>query len=406
VATLPLYGRESEVRALDEVIEGIDARGGAIVVRGEAGIGKSSLLAAASQSATARGMVLLTASGTQSEAQLPFAGLHQLLQPYLGELGKLPAPQRAALEAAFGMSEEAAPDLFLIALATLDLLGDVAEQAPVLLIAEDAHWFDRSTSEVLAFVARRVSIDPILLLFAVRDGIENGFDAAGLEEMRLAPLDRLSAGELLDANAPELAPAVRERLLEEAAGNPLALIELPASLGPEVSAGAILPDHLPLSVRLEGAFAARLPELSRATRALLLVASADAGASLAEVLAAASIIEGAAVETDAVTPATSVGLVEVDQVQLRFRHPLVRSAVYQSATVPDRQAAHMALSAVLTGEPGRSVWHRATATIGVDERPGRFQTSPKSTSSVSSASLGARSPISCCALDSSAIARV
>ena len=367
MATLPLYGRETEVRALHELIDGIDAHGGAIVVRGEAGIGKSALLGTASRSASARGMVVLTASGAKSEAQLPFAGLHQLLQPYLGELGKLPQPQRAALEAAFGISEEAAPDLFLIALATLDLLGDVAEQAPVLLIAEDAHWFDRSTTEVLAFVARRVSADPILLLFAVRDGIENDFETADLEEMRLAPLDSVSAGELLDANAPELAPAVRERLLEEAAGNPLALIELPAALGPDAWEGSVLPDHLPLSTLLEHAFAARLLELPRATQTLMLVASADGGASLAEVLAAASIIEGAAVGTDVVTPATSVGLVEVDQTRLRFRHPLVPSAVYQSATVPDRQAAHTALSTVLTGQPGRSVWHRAAATTGVDE---------------------------------------
>lgn len=366
VATLLLFGRESEVRALDELIEGIDARGGAIVVRGEAGIGKSSLLEAAGGSASARGMVVLTASGAPSEAQLPFAGLHQLLQPYLGELGKLPAPQRAALEAAFGVSEGASPDLFLIALATLNLLGDVAEQAPVLLIAEDAHWFDRSTSEVLAFVARRVNLDPILLLFAVRDGIDNDFETAGLGEMRLAPLDSVSAGELLDANAPDLAPAVRERLLEEAAGNPLALIELPAALGPGAWEGTILPDHLPLSTRLERAFAARLPELPRVTQTLLLVTSADGRASLAEALAAASIIEGAAVGTDVVTPATLLGLVEVDQARLRFRHPLVRSAVYQSATVADRHAAHRALSVVLAGQPGRSVWHRAAATTGVD----------------------------------------
>lgn len=132
-----------------------------------------------------------------SRRSLPFAGLHQLLQPYLGEFGRLPAPQRAALEAAFGISVEAAPDLFLIALATLDLLGDVAERAPVLLIAEDAQWFDQSTSEVLVFVARRVSADPILLLFGVRDGSENAFEAAGLEEMRLGALDGVSACELL-----------------------------------------------------------------------------------------------------------------------------------------------------------------------------------------------------------------
>jgi DNA-binding CsgD family transcriptional regulator len=367
MATMSLYGRESEVRALDELIDGIEERGGAIVVCGEAGIGKSALLEAARRNAEARGMTVVTATGAQSEAQLPFAALHQLLRPYLGQLGNLPAVQRAALEAAFGVSDEAAPDLFLIALATLDLLGDVAEEPPLLLIAEDAHWFDRSTSEVLLFVARRVSADPILLLFAVRDGIENAFEASGIEELQVGPLDSVSAGKLLDASASGLAPTVRERLLEEAAGNPLALIELPASLGPDAWEETMLPEHLPLSARLEGAFAARLPELPDTTRMLLLVASADGGASLAEVLAAASIINGAAVGADVVTPATSVRLVDVKHAQLRFRHPLMRSAVYQSATVADRQAAHAALATVLTLQSARSVWHRAAATIVPDE---------------------------------------
>jgi DNA-binding CsgD family transcriptional regulator/tetratricopeptide (TPR) repeat protein len=367
VATLALYGRESEVSVLGELIDGIDVRGGAVVVRGDAGIGKSALLAAASRSASARGMVVLTTAGAESEEHLSFAGLHQLLQPLLGDLGKLPAPQRAALEAAFGRSETTAPDLFLIALATLDLLADVAERAPLLLIAEDGHWLDRSSGEVLAFVARRVSMEPILLLVAVREGRENVFETAGLEEMRLAPLDEASAAELLDAHTPDLAPTVRQRLLDDAAGNPLALIELPIGLEPGAGAGEMLPDHLPLSVRLEGAFAARLPELPRATQMLLLVAAADGGASLAEVLSAAAIIESEPVATDVFGPAVSARLAEVDSLQMRFRHPLVRNAVYQAASIADRQAVHAALAEVLAGKPGRSVWHRAAATIGEDE---------------------------------------
>ena len=367
VAILPLYGRESELSVLDQLIDGIHARGVAVVVRGEAGIGKSSLLEAANRSAGARGMVVLRTIGAQSEAHLPFAGLHQLLQPLLADFDKLPPPQRTALEAAFGMAETAAPDLFLIALATLDLLGDVAERAPLLLIVEDAQWLDRSTSEVLTFVARRVQMEPILLLVAIRDGSESVFETARLDEMRLPPLDEASAGELLDSNAPDLVPTVRERVLEEAAGNPLALIELPAELEFRGRVGTMLPDQLPLSARLEGAFAARLPELPRATQMLLLVAAADDDASLAEVLSAAAIIEGGAVGTDAFSPAITARLAEVDNVHMRFRHPLVRSAVYQAASAMDRQAVHTALSEVLAGRPGRSVWHRAAAAIGEDE---------------------------------------
>ncbi len=185
--TLPLYGRESELSALDELIDGLGSRGAAIVVRGEAGIGKSSLVDAAVRTADARAMSVLRTTGVLSEANLPFAGLHQLLQPRIAELGTLPSPQRAALEAAFGMTEEAAPDLFLIALATLNLLADVAERAPLLLVVEDAHWLDRSTSQVLAFVARRLSLERILLLLAIRDGTDSVFDTAGLDELRVSP---------------------------------------------------------------------------------------------------------------------------------------------------------------------------------------------------------------------------
>jgi DNA-binding CsgD family transcriptional regulator len=368
MATPLLFGRESEVAALTKLIDGIDAgAGGAVVVRGESGIGKSSLLDLATDHANARGMVVLTGNGTQSEAHLPFAGLHQLLQPLLADLDKLPLRQRMALEAALGMGEAGAPDLYLIALATLELLVDAAERDPVLLIAEDAQWLDRSTSEVLAFVGRRLKLEPILLLAAVRDGSESAFEAAGLDELRLPPLEESSAADLLDAQALELEPSVRERLLEQAAGNPLALIELPVSLRVSAGEGMLLPDHLPLSARLERAFAARLRELPPLTRTLLLVAAADDGASLAEVLSATAIVERAAVGTDAFRPAIEARLVEVDNLELRFRHPLVSDAVYQSAPLPDRQAAHAALADVLAGQPGRRAWHHAAMAIGEDE---------------------------------------
>jgi DNA-binding CsgD family transcriptional regulator/tetratricopeptide (TPR) repeat protein len=367
VATQPLLGRESEVGVLDRLVDGAHAAGGALVVRGEPGIGKSALLEAAAGRAGGRGMLVLRANGVPSEAHLPFAGLHQLLQPLLADLHRLPPPQRTALEAAFGMAETAAPDLFLIALATLDLLGDVSERAPVLVIAEDAHWLDRSTAEALAFVARRVRMEPILVLAAVRDGSGSAFDAAGLDELRVTPLDAASSSRLLDAHAPELAVAVRARLLEEAAGNPLALIELPVGLGLGGWTGAALPGRLPLSARLESAFAARLRELPRAAQTVLLVAAADGGASLAEVLGASAIVEGAAVGVDVLGPAVSARLAEVDSTRIRFRHPLVSTAVYQAASVPERQAVHAALAEVLSGDPDRGAWHRAAAAIGEDE---------------------------------------
>lgn len=193
-------------------------------------------------------MQVLSCTGVQCEAHLPFAGLHQLVRPILDGADGLPAPQRAALLAAFGMAEVAAPEFFLIALAVLDLLADAAARVP-LLVAEDVQWLDHSTCDVLAFVARRLGSEPIVLLLAVRDGYEGPLnEEAGLPDLRLEGLDDASAGALLDAHAPELARAVRERLLEEAAGNPLALVELPAALGSEELAGdTMLPVWLPLS---------------------------------------------------------------------------------------------------------------------------------------------------------------
>src|SRR4051794_23207591 len=254
---LPLYGRESEIRALERLIDGLDSRGAAVLVRGEAGIGKSALLEAVSRTARARDVLVLQATGVPSEADVPFAGLHQLLHTRVADLGGLPGPQRAALEAAFGMTGAAAPDLFLIALATLHLLGDLADRAPLLLVVEGAQWLDRSTTQALACVGRRLAMDRILLLLAVRDDVESVSEGAGFEEIRLGPLGEAAAVELLAQNAPDLAPGVRERLLRDAAGNPLALLELPTALdGP---AGAILPEHLPPSERLQPPLPGRPP---------------------------------------------------------------------------------------------------------------------------------------------------
>jgi len=224
-----LLGRHDELARLYDLIDLIDARGGALVVRGEAGIGKSALLAAAKERALHRGVTVVSTTGALSEAQIAFAGLHQLLLPLLGGLDLLPDPQRRALEAAFGIAEGDAPDLFLIGLATLGLVAERAADRPLLFVVEDAHWLDRPSAEVLQFVARRIESDPAVLLFAVREGVASCFDDADLSELPLAGLDEEPSNALLDLAATRLPSDLRRRILEEAAGNPLALIELPAA---------------------------------------------------------------------------------------------------------------------------------------------------------------------------------
>jgi DNA-binding CsgD family transcriptional regulator len=317
------------------------------------------------------------------ESHLPFAGLHQLLHPILDHTNALPTPQRDALYAAFGMSDlsdapdgsrdASTPNIFLIALATLELLSSAAERAPLLVIAEDAQWLDGSTVDVLAFVARRLESDPIVLLLAIRDGGESALAATDLPQLPVERLDGAAAGALLDAQAAVLAPEVRERLLEEAAGNPLALLELPAALQAEQLGGNIpLPPWLPLTTRLERLFSGRVAQLPHATRALLLVAALDSG-ELAEALQAATLLEGApkAITEEVLEPAAQASLAQLDDAQIRFRHPLVRSAICQAAGKAQLRAAHAALAIALADEPGRSVWHRSAAVMGSDEQVAR-----------------------------------
>src|SRR6202521_2822678 len=227
----PLLGRDQEQGLLASALDEVATRGQALVLRGEPGIGKSRLLSETARAARERGMSVLTTSGVQSEAHLPFAGLHQLLRPVRGRAAELSAVQRAALDAAFGLTHEVAPEHYRIAMAALDLFSEVATDAALLLVVEDAQWLDRPTSEVLAFVARRIESDPIIMLAAARDGYPSVLVDAGLPEHRLAGLDNATAGALLDAAAPQLPLAARTRVLREAAGNPLALLELPAVAG-------------------------------------------------------------------------------------------------------------------------------------------------------------------------------
>ncbi len=235
-----LIGRDSEIAAVELLLARIGDGGGSLLVLGDPGIGKSALAQMASRRAAGRGMRVLTCAGVPGEAHLSFAGLHQLLRPVLAAADGLPRGQRDALLTALGLGDGAAPALPLVGLAALEVLATGAERAPVLVVAEDVHWLDFSTCEVLAFVARRLGTDPVGLVGTAREAEldVNPFAGAGLAELRLGPLDTAAAAALLDAHG-VLDPVVRERVLEAAAGNPLALVELPAAVGRHDSRGAL-----------------------------------------------------------------------------------------------------------------------------------------------------------------------
>ncbi len=278
----------------------------------------------------------------------------------LDRLELLPEPQRHAIATAFGVADGEAPDLFLVGLATLGLIAERAAESPLLVVVEDAHELDRSSAEVLEFVARRVESDPAVLLFAVRDGVASSFDDADLPELRLTGLDMDASNALLDRVAAALPAALRRRILDEAAGNPLALIELPAAsaeLGTRAPSGS-----LPLNARLEQAFTSRLAHLATEVRRLLLLAALD-DVDLVDLGRAA----GVPLTPDDLTEAVAAGLGTIDSARFRFRHPLIPSAVERAATPEELRDAHGALAEALAAEPDRAVWHRAAATSGPSE---------------------------------------
>jgi DNA-binding CsgD family transcriptional regulator len=358
-----LRGRRSERAVFDGLLEGVrSGRSGVLVVRGEAGVGKTALLDAALDSVG--DLTVVHVVGVESEMELAFAALHQLCASLLGRLGRIPAPQREAVEIVFGLSAGPAPDRFLVGLGVLSLLSAAAEERPLVCVVDDGQWLDRASALTLAFVARRLFAEPVALVFAAR---ESGEELDGLPGLELQGLRDGDARALLSSVVPwRLDESVREVIVAEARGNPLALLELPRGLSPTQLAGGFGVTSGPsLTAGIEKSFLRRVESLPKETRRLMLVAAAEPTGDPRRLWAAA---DGLGIPAEALTAATAAGLLEADS-GVRFRHPLVRSAVYRAAPASERREVHAALAAVTDPEadPDRRAWHRAQAASGPDE---------------------------------------
>lgn len=362
-----IMGRDRELSRISQLVDAVEGTGSKVLVlSGEPGAGKSTLVDRAASYAASRDRLVLRVRGAEGERELGFAGIHQLLRPLLGGIGRLPAGQRDALRLAFGMAE-AEPaqrlDPMLTRLGVLTLLSDAAAERPLLLVVDDAQWLDLGTLEVLAFVARRLEGEPAALLLAARDeAVPERFDR-DFPLMAAGPLDRAAAVLLLDAQPHPPRGRVRSQILQQAAGNPLALIELSRAYAKDPSrrdTGSV--DSLPLTARLEQIFASELPGLPEVTRRALLLAAAAGTDRLPGLLHAVPGMDGPQVWL----PAERTGLIRVEGGQVRLRHPLVRSAIYQAATFTERREAHLALAEALLHEPDRRAWHLAAASLGPD----------------------------------------
>jgi DNA-binding CsgD family transcriptional regulator len=362
-----LHGRDVEIAAVGALLDAARAGdGGALVVRGAPGVGKTALLEEARTRAA--DMQLLGARGVEAESDLPFAGLHQLLRPAWPVVEALPGPHRTALHSAFGFVAGTGQERFLVFSACLTVLSELADARPVLGVVDDAHWLDTASAEALQFVARRLERDRVALLFAARDQDVRRFDGGDLPSMTLQTLDPDAASVLLRRTTESAAATVTERILAQARGNPLALIELPRALtDAQLTGAAPLPDQLPLTDQLEAAFNERVGRLPDDTRHLLLLAAADDCEDV-RLVARASMVLG--IDPRALDAAEQAGLVTVAGNHLEFRHPLVRSAIYGAATSSHRRAAHRAIADALVGDDQRAdqrAWHLATATVTPDD---------------------------------------
>jgi DNA-binding CsgD family transcriptional regulator len=365
-----LVGRRADLDVVERLLsEARAGRSGSLTVSGEAGVGKTALLEHARSVAAESGFRVESSIGVLSESQFAFAALHQLCTPLLEHLDALPESQQIALLTAFGQRAGAAPDRFLVGLAVLNLLSEVAEEGPLLCVVDDAHWLDEVSAQVLAFVARRLEAEQLALLLCVRDPTDEGdvrsFD--GLPTLRLAGLSERDARQLLASAVPTpLDGAVRDRIVSEARGNPLALLELPRSAPlTRLAGGYELPHELSVPRRIEEMFRYRSRDLPSETQLLLLLAAADPTGDAVVLWRAA---EKLGIEPESAAPAEAAGLLEIGN-RVRFRHPLVRSAVYNACSKPDRRRVHGALAAATDplSDPDRRAWHRARAVLGADE---------------------------------------
>jgi len=358
-----LLGRRHESAALDGLLEAVRAgESRALVIRGEPGVGKTALLDYVGERAT--GCRVAHAAGVQAEMELAFAGLHQLCAPMLDRLERLPGPQREALGSAFGLSAGHAPDRFLVGLAVLSLLAEVSGEHPLVCLVDDAQWLDRASVQALAFVARRLVAESVGVIFAVRTGGEEQ-DLAGLPELIVRGLSDRDAWALLATQGP-LDERLRDRIVAEARGNPLALLELPRAMTPaELAVGFARADGSGLAARIEESFQRRFDLLPAQTRCLVLIAAAEPLGDPVLLWRAAARL---GIGPDAATPAAAAGLFELGA-RVRFRHPLVRSAVYRVASHDERRTVHRALGEATDPDvdPNRRAWHRAHAAAGPDE---------------------------------------
>jgi DNA-binding CsgD family transcriptional regulator len=360
-----LWGRASESARLDALFADAAAgRGGVLVVRGEPGVGKSALLSDAPSRAA--GAQVLWTQGIESESPLAFAALHRLLRPVLPYLDRLPAPQVRALRGAFGEQEGSAVDRLVVFVATLSLLSEAAEEQPIIAVVDDAQWLDAASAEALLFVARRLLADRVALVFGAREGDVRTFHGDGLPELVLGGLDAASAGALLSERAgTPVSAEVCAALVAQTGGSPLALTELPTVLSAGQLAGhARLPAPLPLTAGVERTFLDRARRLPAEAQTLLLVAAADGSGQIAAVRRAAAALGAGARALEA---AQRSGLIQVRGLELRFRHPLVRSAIYGAATLVEQQRVHLVLAESLSGDLDRRTWHLALATEGLDD---------------------------------------
>ncbi len=362
-----LLDRQGERAAVDRVVDRARAGNSAVLVmRGEPGIGKTVLLDYAVSRASASDLRVVRGGGVESEMEIAFAGLHQVCMPLLGHMDQLPKPQRDALAVAFGMLEGQAPDRFLVGLAVLSLLAAAAEDQPLACVVDDAQWLDRASVQCLAFAARRLLAEPVALIFAVRE-LEDDHELADLPELTVTGLGKPDARTLLaSAIGGRLDAEVRDRIVAETRGNPLALLQLPRGLGPaELAGGFWLPDTRPLASRIENSFHRQFQSLPRETQRFLLTAAADATGATT-LLWGAGELQG--IPADAAMPAQAAGLIELGA-RVHFGHPLIRSAVYQAASAGDRREAHRALAEATDPEadPDRRAWHLAHAAVAPDE---------------------------------------